>query len=159
MWKEGPGDEANICQLEPDEGPTTLRISKWFSDFCHMHDNRQLTTLALLELRVAICKQLNETPYLGGMHNISLGHYYEKRPCQPYAALVNRNFTCALVSLPDHWPWSLVWERDYMCACVQHLKMTSYATDSSQAVLWTAYRPGWIWSYEDAEWSYSSVLW
>ena len=58
-----------------------------------MHDNRQLTTLALLELRAAICKQLNAAPYLGGVHSISLGHYYEKRPCQPYAALVNRDCT------------------------------------------------------------------
>ena len=66
-----------------------------------MHDNRQLTTLALLQLRVAICKQLNAAPYLGGVHSISLGHYYEKRPYQPYAALVNRDFTRALVLLPD----------------------------------------------------------
>ena len=61
--------------------------------------------IALLKLRVAICKQLNAAPYLGGVHSISLGHYYEKRPCQlytrTYAALVNRDFTCALVSLPD----------------------------------------------------------
>ena len=40
-----------------------------------MHDNRQLTTLALLQLRVAICKQLNTAPCLGGVHSISLGHY------------------------------------------------------------------------------------
>ena len=42
--------------------------------------DRQLTTLALLELRVAICKQLNAAPYLGGVHSISLGQYYGKRP-------------------------------------------------------------------------------
>ena len=40
-----------------------------------MHDSRQLTTLALLQLQVAICKQLNTAPYLGGEHSISLGHY------------------------------------------------------------------------------------
>ena len=57
-----------------------------------MHDNRQLTTLGLLKLRVAICKQLNAAPYLGGVHSISLGHYYGKRPCQPYAVLVNPRF-------------------------------------------------------------------
>ena len=44
-----------------------------------MHDNRQLTTLSLLELRVAICKQLKVAPYLSGVHSISLGHlYYEE---------------------------------------------------------------------------------
>ena len=26
--------------------------------------------------------QLKAAPYLGGMHSISLGHYYGKRPCQ-----------------------------------------------------------------------------
>ena len=60
--------------------------------------------------------------------------YYEKRPCQPYSA---RHFTCALVTLPDQWLWSLVWEQDYVCACVQHLKMASYATDSNRAELRT----------------------
>ena len=59
-----------------------------------MHDNRQLTTLALLELRVAICKQLNVAPYLGGVQSVSLGQYYGKRPCQPHAALFNPRFTC-----------------------------------------------------------------
>ena len=33
-------------------------------------------------------RQLTAAPYLGGMHGISLGHYYKKRPCQPYAARV-----------------------------------------------------------------------
>ena len=27
--------------------------------------------------------------------------------------------TCALVSLPDQWLWSLVWEQDSVCACIQ----------------------------------------
>ena len=43
-------------------------------------------TLALLKLRVAICKQANTAPYLGGVHGISLGHYYRKRL---YAARVH----------------------------------------------------------------------
>ena len=60
--------------------------------FCHIHDNRQLTTLGLLKLRVAIYKQLNAAPYLGGVHSISLGHYYGKRPRQPYAVLINPRF-------------------------------------------------------------------
>ena len=48
------------CQLEPDEGPTTLYGTSLRSEliFCHMHDNRQLTTLALLELRVVKCSAL-----------------------------------------------------------------------------------------------------
>ena len=44
------------------------------------------------------------------------------------------DFMCALVSLPDQWPGSLVWERDCMFTYVQGQKMTSYATDSSHAV-------------------------
>ena len=32
-------------------------------------------------------------------------------------------------TVPDQWPWVLVWERDYMCWCIQML--TSYAMDSS----------------------------
>ena len=70
-------------------------------------------------------------------YGTSLGNYYvyEKRPCQPYST---RNFTCALVTLPDQWLWSLVWERDYVCACIQHLKMASYAMDSNWAELRTA---------------------
>ena len=38
------------------------------------------------------------------------------------------DFMCALVSLPD----LLVWERDYVYTCVQHLKMVSYATDRNR---------------------------
>ena len=34
------------------------------------------TRLALLELQVAVCKQLNTVPYLVDVHIISLGHYY-----------------------------------------------------------------------------------
>ena len=52
-----------------------------------MTSYRQLTTLALLKLRVAICKRLNAASYLGCVDSISFGHYYGKRPCQPYAAL------------------------------------------------------------------------
>ena len=44
---------------------TSLREAG-FLIFCHVHDNRQLTTLGLLKLRVAICKQLNAAPYLLG---------------------------------------------------------------------------------------------
>ena len=29
------------------------------------------------------------------------------------------NFVCALVLLPDQGPWSLDWELDYVCKCVQ----------------------------------------
>ena len=38
-------------------------------------------------------------------------------------------------------PWTpslLSWEWDYMCACIQNLKIVSYATDSSRTVLWNA---------------------
>ena len=44
-----------------------------------------------------------------------------KRPCQP-CVLPAGHFACVLVSLPDQRPWSLVWERDFVCACVQNLK-------------------------------------
>ena len=75
-------------------------------------------------------------PYLGGVHSISLGHYYWKRPYQPYAALVNPRFHVCTSLAPR--PMTVVFglgTRLYVCACVQHLKMASYATDSSQAVL------------------------
>ena len=29
-------------------------------------------------------------------------------------------FAHVLVSLPDWWPWSLVWERDFVCSCVHN---------------------------------------
>ena len=48
-----------------------------------------LNQLTTPELRVAIYKQLNAVPYLGGVYGISLGHYYGKRPCQLYVVLVN----------------------------------------------------------------------
>ena len=50
-----------------------------------------MTTLALLQLRIDICKQLYTAPYLGGVHSISLGHFslLRERPCQPHAVLVN----------------------------------------------------------------------
>ena len=86
-----------------------------------MDDNSRLSC------SIAICKELNAAPYLSGVYGISLGH----RDC------VSCDFTCGLVSLPDQWPWSLVWKWDYVCTCV-HLKIESYGTDSSQAVLWTA---------------------
>ena len=38
---------------------------------------------------IAISKQLNPEPYLGGVHSISLAHYYRKRPC---CVLVNSQF-------------------------------------------------------------------
>ena len=60
-----------------------------------------LSMQTLLKLRVAICKQLNAAPYLGGVHSISLGHNYEKRPCQPYAALVNHSAVNSFIDLGE----------------------------------------------------------
>ena len=48
--------------------------------------------MSKLFLSIAICNQLNAAPYSGGVHCISLGHYYWKRPCQLYTALVNPQF-------------------------------------------------------------------
>ena len=35
--------------------------------------------------------------------------------------------------------WYLVWEQDYVCACVQNYKMAFFATDSNHRVLWMAF--------------------
>ena len=75
---------------QPLSVPTLVKLI-----FCHMHDNSQLTTLAFksLKLRVAICKQLKCSALPRWYtHSISLGHYYGKRPRQPYTALVNPRF-------------------------------------------------------------------
>ena len=95
-------------------------------------------------------------------HSITLGHNYVKRPSwlASFPGLLTYNavasnarqlpsselwlwlkaqLTCALVLLPDQWLWSLVWERDYMCACIQHQKMASYAMSSCLPVLWTTF--------------------
>ena len=76
-----------------------------------LHDHPSITKAAgRLFLSIAISNQLNAAPYL--RHKPwQLLRELEKRPCQPYST---RNFTCALISLPDQWPWSLVWERLYV---------------------------------------------
>ena len=48
------------------------------------------------------------------------------------------HFPCALVSFPDQWEWYLAWERDFVCAFVQNLKMASFTTNSYHRVLWMA---------------------
>ena len=59
----------------------------------------------------------------------------------------------ALVLLPDQWLWSLVWDRDYVCACVQHYRKWRPAQwTATRQICEQLYRPGWICSYEDAEW-------
>jgi len=66
----------------------------WFSDFLScMTSYKQLTALALLKLWVAIRKKLNAAPYLGGVHSISLGHYYGKRSCQPMLRWSTHDFS------------------------------------------------------------------
>ena len=70
---------------------------------------------------------------------INLAHYYGKRPCQP-CSWSTRGFACAL---PDQWLWHLTWERDFMCACVQNMKMASFATESHhESVVNGFYWPG-----------------
>ena len=69
---------------------------------------------------------------------INLAHYYGKRPWQ-LCVWSTSDFACAVVSFPDQWLWYLVWERDYMCACIQNYKMASFATDSNYRVLWMAF--------------------
>ena len=70
-----------ICQLEPDEGPTTLRTPicevDFLTDFLS-HDHRQphssnsdhpsftLKAASRLFFSIAISKQLYAAPYLGG---------------------------------------------------------------------------------------------
>ena len=118
-----------ICQLEPDEGPATLRTSFYSGNF--------MTLLAILKLQVrlflsiAISKHLNAAPYL--QHKS-----WQLLREETVPAYLTHDFTCALVSLPDQWLWSLVWEWDYVCTCV-HQKMASYATDSNRAELRTVF--------------------
>ena len=63
----------------------------------------------LLELRVAICKQLNAAPYLGGVHSISFGHNYEKRPCQAYVWHAVHNKNLFLLRTACHTRGCLFW--------------------------------------------------
>ena len=74
----------------------------------------------------SLCKQLNSAPYLRGVHQ-SFPLREETVP----AVLTGQCAHVCLVSFPDQWPLSLVWERDYVYACVQYYKMASYATDST----------------------------
>ena len=81
---------------------------------------------------IAISKQLNAAPYLSDVYE----PFPQLREETVPAELVNaRDSTCALVSFPKQRPWLLVWERDWMCACVKDYKIASFATDSSRAVL------------------------
>ena len=72
-------------------------------------------------------------------YSISLGNYYGKRPCQPNTGWSTGNFTCALVSLQDQRVWSFVWDETTCAHAYNIKKMTSYATSSRRAVLWTAF--------------------
>ena len=112
-----------ICQLEHEKGqplpvPPFVKLISWFS-FTWL-----LTTLrrqwALLNLWVGyfwawplVSRFMQRLTW-----QCACGYYYWKSPSQPYTVLVNS----WLVSLPDQWPWFLVLERDYVCACVQKVK-------------------------------------
>ena len=78
----------------------------------------------------AISKQLNAAPFLRGVHEPFPLSREETMP----AMLTGQ---CGV----GQWPRSLVWEWDCACACVQDHKIVSYRMNSSQAVLWTVYRP------------------
>ena len=86
-----------------------------FLIFLHLHDNRFMQVIAndhpsftkaasRLFFSIAICKQLNAAPYLGGVHGITLGHYNgrDSVPC-----------SCSLVN-----PWF------YMCTSLASRPMT-----------------------------------
>jgi len=47
--------------------------------------------------------------------SISISKQLYTAPSQPYTELVSSR----LVSVPDQRPWFLVWEQDYVCACIQ----------------------------------------
>ena len=51
----------------------------------------------------------------------------------PAVRVINSRFRSCTSLVPRS--WYLAWERDYMCACVHHYKMASFATDSSHRVL------------------------
>ena len=98
---------------------------KWFSFtwklttvLRQLHDHPSITKAAgRLFLSIAISKQLNAAPYL--QHKPwQLLPAEKSMPAVRYRSTCD--FTCALVLLPDQWLWSLVWERDYVCTCVQH---------------------------------------
>ena len=68
-----------------------LSVPPWLKFLSH--DNWQLHSdnsddptftkaVSRLFFSIAISKQLYAAPYLGGVHSISLGHYYRKIPCQ-----------------------------------------------------------------------------
>ena len=68
---------------------------------------------------VVVSKQLNVAPYLCIWCPWAFPTTMGRDRAMPTVLVNVRNFTCALVSFPDQWPWLLVWERDWMCTCVQ----------------------------------------
>ena len=151
------------CQLEPDEGPATLRTSLCEADFLGFSVTCITTgnwlTLALLQLRVAICKQLNTftAPYLGGMHSISLGHYYGRDCVSCTLRWSTRRFHVCTSLAPR--PTTVVFGLGTRLRVHMHTVFKNGVLRNKQQFCEELYWPGWIWSYEDAVWSYSSALW
>ena len=143
------GSKHVISQLEFDEGPTTLytrfwalvRPISWFQNHITTDQHGELysqsiktnypsftkATTILSIFFVAITTQLMQP--LTCMVSMSLFHYHG-RDCTSRAHWSTCDYGCALVSLPDQQPWSLVWERG--CLCVLDQKLVSYAMDVRQ---------------------------
>ena len=75
-----------------------LESCHWTSDREALDGMEDLTVGALKIVQFGIGEL--PAPYLDSVHGISLGHYYWKRPCQPYAALVNLRFLLLLLYKP-----------------------------------------------------------
>ena len=140
------GSKHVICQLEFDEGPTTLytrfwalvRPISWFQNHITTDQHGELYpqsiktdypsfTKAMSVFSVAITTQLMQP--LTCMVSMSLFHYHG-RDCTSCAHWSTCDYGCALVSLPDQWPWSLIWKWGYLCGLDQ--KLVSYAMDVRQ---------------------------
>ena len=117
---------------------TLRRVFFWFSFtwklttvLRQLHDHPSITkAVGRLFLSIAISSQLNPAPYLQHKPWQQLAHVLRE---ETMPAVHNSQFHVCTSHV-----WSLVWERDYVCACIQHLKMASYAMDSNRAELRTA---------------------